>query len=441
MSASLPDPDELFRDHLDYQLARYAEALEACGHDALLIAAGEPGHHFLDDIEVSFKPNPHFRLFVPMPAVAGSSLLLRPGRRPVLLHYRPEDYWHLPPAPAAGSWTESFEIHEVGSQEEQQRAQDAALAGVNHLAVIAPGSQAPEPLLCRLDFGRARKTAYEIACMRLANVRAARGHRAARDAFFAGASEFAIHLAYLAATEHEDADLPYGNIIALDDHGAVLHYQHRERRAPPGGSRSFLIDAGASARGYAADVTRTYSAAAGAFADLITAMDAAQQQLVAEVRAGVDFVDLHRAAHHAVASVLRDADLAVGSPEALVETGVTAGFLPHGLGHLIGIQTHDVGGRMQDAQGSVRLPPEAFPALRLTRTLEPDFVVTIEPGLYFIPMLLDELRSRPEGRAVAWDAVDALRPYGGIRIEDDVRVTGSGSENLTRPALAAEGIA
>lgn len=441
MSASLTDPDDLFADHLAEQLLRYSDALEACGHDALLVAAGEPSQHYLDDIDTSFKANPHFRLFVPLEAAAGSWLLLRPGRKPVLLHHRPRDYWHLPPPPAAGPWTDAFEIHEVSSEHELHRAQDAALAGANRPAVIAPGAPLPEPLLARLDYGRASKTAYEIACMRLANSRAARGHRAARDAFLDGASEFAIHLAYLAATEHDDAELPYGNIIALDEHGAVLHYQHRERTRPAGGARSFLIDAGASARGYAADVTRTYSAAAGTFADLVSAMDLAQQQLVAEVRAGVDFVDLHRAAHLAVAVLLSDAGLARGSPEALMASGVTASFLPHGLGHLIGIQTHDVGGRMQDANGNLRPPPEAFPALRLTRTLEANFVITIEPGLYFIPMLLDDLRSSTAGRQVAWDAVDALRPFGGIRIEDNVRVTASGSENLTRPALAAEGLA
>lgn len=435
-----PDPDALYAEHLESQLTRYSEALEACDHDALVIAAGEPAHHFLDDIEASFKANPHFRLFVPLDATAGSQLVLRPGHKPVLLHLRPKDFWHLPPAPAAGAWTDGFDVREVESPEALARALSDVLAGANHAAHIAPDEQVPTELLARLDFGRGRKTAYEIACMRGANVRAAKGHKAARDAFLAGESEYGIHMAYLLASSQEDAGLPYGNIVALNTHAAVLHYQHRERRPPADGHRSFLIDAGACERGYAADITRTYATAPGPFADLIEAMDQAQQELVAEVRPGLDFVDLHRAAHAAVARILAGSGLAEGTADALLESGITSTFLPHGLGHLIGVQTHDVGGRLAGPDGSLRPPPEDFPALRLTRTLEADFVVTIEPGLYFIPMLLDELRSRPEGRQVNWQAVEALMPFGGIRIEDDVRVTASGCDNLTRPALAAEGL-
>ncbi|MCC5874174.1 MAG: Xaa-Pro dipeptidase, partial [Gammaproteobacteria bacterium] len=300
---------------------------------------------------------------------------------------------------------------------------------------------APPGLLAHLDHGRAQKTSYEITCLGLANRRAAKGHRAARDAFLAGEAEFAIHMAYLQASSQEDAELPYGNIIALNEHAAVLHYQHRQRELPPGGARSFLIDAGATARGYAADVTRTYSATAGAFADLITALDVAQRELIETIHPGLDFVDLHRAAHLAVGRILADAGIARGDPESLLESGVTGAFLPHGLGHLIGVQTHDVGGRLADAGGSLRLPPEAFPALRLTRSLTENMVVTIEPGLYFIPMLLEDLRQGGEAARIDWRGVDALLPFGGIRIEDNVQVTAGGSVNLTRPALAMEGLA
>lgn len=436
------DPDALFADHLDAQLRRYTDAMEQCDCDALLIAAGEPAMHFLDDMPTSFKPNPHFRLLTPLAPAEGSSIVLRPGQRPVLLHYRPRDFWHLPPEPAVGSWTEGFEIKEYTSPEALQQARDALIKGANAPASIDPAAgPAPARLLAHLDHGRAQKTAYEIACLTLANRRAALGHRAARDAFHAGEPEFAIHMAYLAASSQEDAELPYGNIVALNEHAAVLHYQHRQRELPPGGARSFLIDAGATERGYAADVTRTYSAAPGSFADLVSALDAAQRGLIESIRPGMDFVELHRAAHLAVGRILADAGIAKGDPEALLESGVTGAFLPHGLGHLIGVQTHDVGGRLADAEGSLRPPPESFPALRLTRRLVEDVVVTIEPGLYFIPMLLEELRQGGESPRIDWSTVDALLPFGGIRIEDNVQVTATGCINLTRPALAAEGLA
>jgi Xaa-Pro dipeptidase len=95
---------------------------------------------------------------------------------------------------------------------------------------------------------------------------------------------------------------------------------------------------------------------------------------------------------------------------------------------------------MTAPDGSRRDPPPEHPMLRLTRTLEPGFVVTIEPGLYFIPSLLERLRKGEQRDALDWRAVDALTRFGGIRVEDDVLVTDSGARNLSRPALKAAGI-
>ena len=131
-----------------------------------------------------------------------------------------------------------------------------------------------------------------------------------------------------------------------------------------------------------------------------------------------------------------DAELATGSADSLLESGVTSVFLPHGLGHLLGIQVHDVGGHMADDHGTMIEPPPEHPYLRLTRVLAEDMVLTIEPGIYFIDMLLDTLRGTPAEKQVNWKAVDRLRPFGGIRIEDNVRVLAGGSENLTRDAFA-----
>lgn len=444
MTARDPIPPELtaaFRDHLQWQLERYHQALECCGHDALVIAAGKPRQHFLDDIDSSWKANPHFRLFVPEETLAGSYLVLRQGQPPTLLQFCPADFWHLPPSPVSGSWCEHFALEVYESEAALDQALKQALAACQRPAWLDPQRPLPSPaLMARLDFARARKTAYEVACMRAANTRAARGHRAARDGFLAGASEFEMHLAYLRASEQLDADLPYDNIIGVNEHGAVLHYQHRER-ARPAAARSLLIDAGATCRGYAADVTRTHTAATGAFGELIDALDAAQQRLVAAVRPDTAFVALHEQAHREVAAILIDHGLAAGSTEALLAEGVTRAFLPHGLGHLIGLQTHDVGGQLAGPEGGLAPPPSEFPALRLTRTLEPGCVVTIEPGLYFIPMLLKDLRAGSAAHLIHWDRVESFLPWGGIRIEDNIHVTATGNENLTRPALAAEGLA
>jgi len=125
------------------------------------------------------------------------------------------------------------------------------------------------------------------------------------------------------------------------------------------------------------------------------------------------------------------------TPESMVESGVTATFFPHGLGHYLGLQVHDVGGFQADERGGVVARPPGHPYLRLTRTLDAGHVVTIEPGLYFIDLLLAALRQKPQARDVNWAKVEAFRPYGGIRIEDDVACTGDAPENLTRDAFAA----
>ena len=124
------------------------------------------------------------------------------------------------------------------------------------------------------------------------------------------------------------------------------------------------------------------------------------------------------------------------TPEAQVETGVSSAFFPHGLGHYLGLQVHDVAGFQQDESGGTIAKPPGHPYLRLTRTLLQDQVLTIEPGIYFIDMLLAELKRGPHAASVDWDKVERLKPYGGVRIEDDVRVTDGEPENLTRNGFA-----
>ena len=294
----------------------------------------------------------------------------------------------------------------------------------------------PPAVLDYLHWYRSYKTPYELELMREASRVGTRAHRAAEQAFRAGESEFGIHMAYLAAASQSDAELPYASIVGLNEHGAVLHYTNFDRKAPAQ-SRSFLIDAGASAAGYASDITRTYAAAdAAEFQTLIDSVDQAQQGFSAKVRAGQSYPELHIHAHHVLAEVLREHGFIRMSAESAVASGVTGTFMPHGLGHPIGLQVHDVAGFQQSERGGTISRPDGHPYLRITRALEPGMVVTIEPGLYFIDMLLEELRGKPVASDINWNKVDAFRKFGGIRIEDDVVCTNDAPENLTRDAFA-----
>jgi Xaa-Pro dipeptidase len=428
----------LYPQHFSTLLERADAALELGGFDHLLIAAGTPLRKFLDDQDYPFVVSPHFKHWLPLTDAPGSWIAYTPGSKPKLIFLQPRDYWHVVPQAPHGYWVEHFDIVIVrNTADAVAQLPGGKRAVIAAACPIVDGIEANNPaaVLDYLHWHRSYKTPYELELMREASRIGTRAHRAAAQAFFAGASELAIHQAYLAAAGQTDAELPYASIVGLNEHGAVLHYTHFDR-TPPVHHRSFLIDAGASAAGYASDITRTHAATeATEFQALIDSVDAAQRGFVSKVRAGQSYPDLHIHAHHVLAGVLREHGFIRMSEESAVESGVTAAFFPHGLGHPIGLQVHDVAGFQQNERGGSIARPAEHPYLRMTRVLEPGMVVTIEPGLYFIDMLLDELKAKPQASDVDWAKVDHFRQFGGIRIEDDVVCTGDAPENLTRDAF------
>ena len=435
----------LYPGHIETLKSRYDRALERAGAGHVVIFSGAPLAVFLDDYDYPFKANPHFVSWLPLIRTPYCYLVYTPGEMPVLVYYQEKDYWHLPPANPEGFWTGHYDIRVVHTIDDIARHLPEERDKCILIGDITDASHAfdidrinPGTALNILHYERSVKTGYELECMRAASRRGARGHLAAERAFRSGKSEFDIHLDYCRAVGHAESDLPYGNIIALNENAAVLHYQHQSHQVPAG-IRSFLIDAGARVNGYASDITRTYAKEDDEFADLVRRFERLQLELVAEVKAGVDFVDLHILCHRKIAELLVEMDIAAGSTESLIESGVTAAFYPHGLGHLLGVQVHDVAGHMGDDTGTIVDPPSGHPFLRLTRLLEVDQVLTIEPGLYVIDMLQENLAGTPAHAMINQARLDWLRPYGGIRIEDNVRVLGDRCENLTRNAFDADG--
>lgn len=432
-----------FTEHLQISCERMEHALQATQLDRIAIHSGHAPLQFLDDQPYPFKVNPHFKAWAPLLDAPDSWIVFAPGAKPVLLLHQPDDYWHKPPALPRAEWIEHFEVTII-RELSAARPHLVSRGRTGFIGTLQPefaqwgfAAVNPETLLQRLHFQRAAKTRYEVQCMREANALAALGHRAAEAAFRDGASEFEIHLAYLRATGLAEEELPYHNIIAINTNAAVLHYQHLERaRAAEAERHSFLIDAGAHFRGYASDITRTYAYHTGEFGALIQALEEIQQGLCAQVLPGTDYVSLHLNAHHAIAKLLRDADFIECTPEAAVQSGVSAIFFPHGLGHLLGLQVHDVAGFTTDMQGTQRPAPPEHPALRLTRALAPGFVVTIEPGIYFIDSLLSRAQAGPHRDTINWRMIERYHRYGGIRIEDNVLCTTGTPENLTRAAFA-----
>lgn len=441
-AAPVTDLDRLYPAHHAELTARFDSVLAASPYEAIAIYSGTPRYRFRDDQSWPFRAGTFYQQWVPCDDHAASVLLFRSGRRPLLVLHLPSDYWHSVPAPPTGAWTSLFDLEIVDDPAAVRRAlprdlSSCALIGEPDEAVAQWGCAAlnPATVVTPLEFARLYKTAYEVECIAAANRCSAAGHLAARAAFLGGAGELGIHLAYLEATGHSEAELPYANIIALNEHGATLHYGRFDRN-PPAERRSFLIDAGARCRGYAADITRTWPAEGGGeFAALVDALDHAQQALVESLRVGHSYVDVHEDAQLAVAVILEDLGIVAMAPDDMVAAGVSNVFLPHGVGHHLGLQVHDTGGKLAAPDGSALPQPEAWPFLRNLRPIEQGNVFTIEPGIYFIDSLLDRLRATPLGRHVDWEAVERLRPCGGARIEDNVWIGPGGARNLSREAF------
>ncbi len=447
--------EQLFALHIQTQQRQLEQLLTDAllvgqGIDQLLIFSGSPKRWFADDHDYPFVSNPYFRRWLPLPSHSNCALLIAPGRKPKLYYANPTDFWHLSAGSPQGFWIDTVEVVEVETLEQigSDLVQPQRIAFIGEETELAAqwGITAVNlpSVLAELDWNSALKTDYELDCLRQATETAVAGHQAAALAFAEGYSEFGINLGYLAATGQRESQLPYGNIVALNQHAAVLHYQQQEQQRPEK-RYSFLLDAGAQVQGYAADITRTYVAdgakthtdAGRLFAQLVDAVDTMQQQLCQQAVAGQCFIELNQRCHQQLADILARFELIKLSPEAIIEQGLTRTFLPHGLGHLLGAQVHDAGGRQLDRSGGTIAAPEQHPMLRLTRKLQAGMVITIEPGLYFIESLLAELADSPQGEAINWPLVDKLRPYGGIRIEDNVVVLDGAIENLTRDAFSA----
>ena len=424
----------LQREHIAHLQHAYSDILTDHGFDSLAIYSGHTSVHFADDHAPPFQTYGHFMHWVGLADVQHSWLIIQPEKRPQLYLYAPADFWHLPTHLPEEPWVDAFDIHLCSEKTTPPLSGNAAVIGdIERLATniqqALKAERHPERIVQALDELRLFKTPYEIACIREANRLAIAGHQASQAAFIGASGELDIQLAYLAASRQRESNVPYQNIIGLNEHAGVLHYQHYDLNAPKQ-RYSLLVDAGRRFRGYCADITRSYAGpdAPAAFGELVTAMHGLKDELVKGVAPGVNFLALHEQMHHHLGEILVANDLFKGTAEQAVVEGVTRAFCPHGLGHSLGLQVHDVAG-LRHPDGTPAPAPEQHPALRLTRTLRPGMVVTIEPGLYFIAMLLDPLRNT--SLPINWRLVDQLAPCGGIRIEDNVAVTESGFDNLT----------
>lgn len=288
---------------------------------------------------------------------------------------------------------------------------------------------------CAAD-ARSRKSAHEIELMRYTYALSSAAHVAVLRLARPGLMEYQLEAAFLQhCYAHGGARQPaYTCICASGANAAVLHYGHAGRpnsRQLQDGDM-VLLDMGCEYSCYASDITNSFPAS-GRFSDdqrlVYEAVLAAQLAVVGAMRPGVPWPQMHRLAERTLLAKLKEGGLVRGSVDEMVEANLGAVFMPHGLGHLIGIDTHDVGGYLSGHPARSDRP--GLKRLRTARALEAGMVITVEPGCYFIDALLDDALADPRlAPFLVAERIDAFRGSGGVRIEDGVLVTADGAQSL-----------
>lgn len=330
----------------------------------------------------------------------------------------------------AGTQAEGTSIAELGAWMAARRGRPLLMLGVE-----LPGQRfdATRTLELRDRYLHARrpKDSLELARIRAAAAATAAGYAVIRDVIRPGATERGIAMELEWGFRRGGADgTAYETIVGTGPNSAVLHFEPTDREAREG--EIVLIDAAAGFKRYACDVTRTFPAGKSFTPeqrDLYALVLAVESAAIARCVAGAEMVDVHEASYLEATKGLVEMGFLRGTPEGLVEQGVTELFYPHGIAHMVGLGVRDATGKFPGR------PPRTDAGKRLQRMdlpLEPGYVVTIEPGIYFIPpLLLDPKRREKFADAVVWSKVDPWLVQGGIRIEDTVHVTDGAPENMT----------
>lgn len=223
----------------------------------------------------------------------------------------------------------------------------------------------------------------------------------------------------------------------LSQHGEIMHGNPSDAKLEAG--RLALCDAGCELDDYCSDNTRTMPVT-GKFTqrqlEIYSIVEACHDYVLQVAKPGVKYADVHFAVCRLMTERLKELGLMKGDVDEAVRAGAHAMFLPHGLGHMMGMDVHDMEGLGQiyvgfDDETRPNLEQFGTNCLRMGRRLEPGFVVTDEPGIYFIPALIDEWKANGHCKEfINFDLLDTYRDFGGIRIEDDLLITADGCRFL-----------
>ncbi|RKP39254.1 peptidase M24, structural domain-containing protein, partial [Dimargaris cristalligena] len=283
-----------------------------------------------------------------------------------------------------------------------------------------------------IEESRMFKTPEEITIMRKANDISSHAHANLMRFAEPGMNERELYAKFtFECARRGGISQAYGGIVGRGTNAAILHYTKNDADL-----RNLhdvvLVDAGCEYQGYASDITRVFPVGkkftpeARAIYSLVLKM---QKTALHHISPGVQWEDLHREAMQVCAQGLLELGILQGDLADIIAHHIPAVFFPHGLGHSIGLDVHDVAGY---PEGVGRIPEPGIRYLRMRRRLEPGMVVTVEPGCYFVgPLIAEALQNPDQAQFINQEVLDRYMSVGGVRIEDSVVVTKFGHDNLT----------
>jgi len=283
---------------------------------------------------------------------------------------------------------------------------------------------------------RVIKSADEIEVLRYVAKVSSEAHKRVMRTIKPGMTEYQGESEFLHYCYHNGGcrHTSYTCICGTGHNSSVLHYGHAaapNNRVIQDGDMC-LFDMGGNYAGYAADITCSFPVN-GKFTDkqkfIYNAVLAARNAVIETARDGISWVDMHRLSCRTLLQCLKDGGLLKGDVDEMIVNGLHAIFQPHGLGHLIGLDVHDVGGYLN---GQPERPSEpGFNKLRFARVLKTGMYITIEPGCYFIDCLMDKaIKDENLNKFINLEMYEGFRNFGGVRIEDDVLVRKNDVENF-----------
>ncbi|KAI8320251.1 hypothetical protein GQ54DRAFT_223171 [Martensiomyces pterosporus] len=279
---------------------------------------------------------------------------------------------------------------------------------------------------------RVFKDEYEIETMRKANKISGDAHVQLMKEAKVGMNESELHgrfvgLVFAQGCSYES----YHSIVARGRNAAILHYT-KNNMLINSDSDMILVDAGGQYKDYASDITRTWPVGAKfspECRDIYEIVLEMQKAVIDACAPHKQWEDMHALANRVAAQGLIKLGILKGDLDEIASNYITGYFMPHGIGHMIGIDTHDVAGY---PKGVERINKPGLRYLRARRELLPGMVVTVEPGLYFVDAILADAKADPEvAKYIDFDVVSRYHKVGGVRIEDNIAITETGNDNLT----------